>query len=84
MTAKYLFFSKYFLDFLVGLCEFVLAELDQFLCALELFRHLVNVEFVILHLAHDGLQFGKGRFVFLFLFHVAYVFLRIIRMLLSR
>ena len=47
--------SKDFLDFLVGLGQFVLAELDEFLGAFQLFRQLVDVEFIVLHLGDDGL-----------------------------
>ena len=46
--------SQNFMDFLVCLRQFVLAKFDQFLCAFQLFRHLVDVEFIVLHLAHDG------------------------------
>ena len=45
-----------FLDFLVRLRQFILAELNQFLGTFQLLRHLVDVEFIILHLAYDGLH----------------------------
>ena len=59
-----LLFGKDFLDFLVGFGQFVLAELDQFLSTFQLVGHLVDVEFIVFHLADDGLEFGKCCLVF--------------------
>ena len=40
--------SQNFMDFLVRLRQFVLAELNQFLGTFQLLRHLVDVEFIVL------------------------------------
>ena len=49
-SAENLLFGKDFLDFLVGLGQFVLAKLDELLDTFQLFRQLVDVEFVRLRI----------------------------------
>ena len=46
-SLENLLFGKYFLDFLVGFSQFVLAEFDEFLRTFQLIGHLVDVEFVV-------------------------------------
>ncbi len=48
---------------LIKLCK------DKLLGALQLLGHLVDVEFVVFHLAYGGLQFGHCGLVFQFFFH---------------
>ena len=44
------------LDFLVGLCEFVFAELDELLSVFQFGAHHVNVEFSTLHFLYNLLK----------------------------
>ena len=57
--------SQNFMDFLVCLRQFVLAELNQFLGTFQLLRHLVDVEFIILHLGWSAVPQKRLRISFL-------------------
>ena len=59
-----LFFVKQFFDVCIGLCQLVLAELDELLRLLQLFREFVDVVFAGFHFADDGFELLECFFVF--------------------
>ena len=65
--------AEEFLDFLIGLGEFVLTEFHQGFGTFQLLRELINIEFIILHSFYDFFKFSYGLFVFhFFFFHFFY------------
>ena len=56
--------GKYGFYLLVSLGEFASAQFDKCLRTLQLFAESIDVEFVVFHLADDGLKFFYCFFVF--------------------
>ena len=65
--------AEEFLDFLIGLGEFVFTEFHQGFGTFQLLGELINIEFIILHSFYDFFKFSYGLFVFhFFFFHIFY------------
>ena len=70
--------AEEFLDFLIGLGEFVFTEFHQGFGTFQLLGELINIEFIILHSFYDFFKLSYGLFVFhFFFFHFFYFVLEL-------
>ena len=60
--------AEEFLDFLIGLGEFVFTEFHQGFGTFQLLGELINIEFIILHSFYNFFKLSYGLFVFHFFF----------------
>ena len=58
--------AEEFLDFLIGLGEFVFTEFHQGFGTFQLLGELINIEFIILHSFYDFFKLSYGLFVISF------------------
>jgi hypothetical protein len=66
--------AEEFLDFLIGLGEFVLTEFHQGFGTFQLLGELINIEFIILHSVYNFFKLSYGLFVFHFFFFHFFIF----------